>query len=88
VACTDAHLGTAIDSRIAMIVEDDTLGTSSITYGKLADRTSRFAQLLRNLGVAAGDRVLCACPVTTPDRIPRRLQARGDRGPLDALGRE
>src|SRR5437868_14673380 len=45
-----------------MIVEDDVTGTSSITYGALADRTSRFAQLLRNLGVAAGDRVLVRLP--------------------------
>ena len=57
VACTDAHLGTAAEDRVAMIVEDDALGTSSITYGELAQRTSRFAQLLRAMGVAAGDRV-------------------------------
>ena len=45
-----------------MIVEDDALGTSSITYGDLARRTSRFAQLLRNLGLATGDRVLVRLP--------------------------
>ena len=56
-ACTDAHLGTPAASRVAMIVEDDALGTSSITYAQLAERTGRFAQLLRNLGVVAGDRV-------------------------------
>jgi acyl-coenzyme A synthetase/AMP-(fatty) acid ligase len=62
VACTDAHLGTPADGRIAMIVEDDALGTSSITYGELAARTSRFAQLLRNLGIPRGDRVLIRLP--------------------------
>lgn len=62
VVCTDAHLGTPVESRVAMVVEDDSLGTSSITYGDLARRTSRFAQLLRNLGVAAGDRVLVRLP--------------------------
>jgi len=62
VACTDAHLGTSAETRTAMIVEDDVLGTSSITYGELADRTSRFAQLLRAMGVAAGDRVLVRLP--------------------------
>ncbi len=62
VACSDAHLGTPVASRVAMIVEDDALGTSSITYAELADRTSRFAQLLRDLGVAAGDRVLVRLP--------------------------
>src|SRR5260221_13445995 len=48
--------------RVAMIVADDALGTSSATYRELADRTSRFAQLLRNLGVASGDRVLVRLP--------------------------
>jgi acyl-coenzyme A synthetase/AMP-(fatty) acid ligase len=62
VACTDAHLGTAAEARVAMIVEDDALGTSSITYGALADRSARFAQLLRNRGVAPGDRVLVRLP--------------------------
>ena len=62
VACSDAHLGTPVEKRTAMIVEDDAAGTSSITYGALAERTSRFAQLLRNLGVASGDRVLVRLP--------------------------
>ena len=62
VACTDAHLGTDAEARVAMIVEDDSKGTSSITYGELARRTSRFAQLLRDLGVGVGDRVLVRLP--------------------------
>lgn len=62
VACTDAHLGTEVAGRVAMIVEDDALGTSAITYAELADRTSRFAQLLRNLGVDEGERVLVRLP--------------------------
>jgi acetyl-CoA synthetase len=62
VACTDAHLGTPVEERVAMIVEDDALGTSSITYRELAARTSRFAQLLRDLGVDAGERVLVRLP--------------------------
>ncbi|HET6265560.1 MAG TPA: acyl-CoA synthetase [Usitatibacter sp.] len=61
-ACTDAHLGTPVEGRTAMIVEDDARGTSSITYGELARRTSRFAQLLRAIGVAVGDRVLVRLP--------------------------
>jgi acetyl-CoA synthetase len=61
-ACTDAHLGTPAEARVAMIVEDDALGTSSITYGELAQRSDRFSQLLRDLGVAVGDRVLVRLP--------------------------
>ncbi|MGZ5067639.1 MAG: AMP-binding protein, partial [Usitatibacter sp.] len=48
--------------RTAMIVEDDALGTSSITYGELAARTTRFAQHLAALGVEPGDRVLVRLP--------------------------
>ncbi|HEY7987087.1 MAG TPA: acyl-CoA synthetase [Methylophilaceae bacterium] len=62
VACTDAHLNTPISSTIAMIVEDDKLGTTQLTFAGLAARTSRFAQLLRNLDIAVGDRVLIRLP--------------------------
>ena len=62
VACSDCHLGTAKADEIAMIVEDDTFGTSTITFAGLAERTDRFAQVLRDLGVVAGDRVLIRLP--------------------------
>ncbi len=62
VACSDRHLGTPQAQQIAMIVEDDTLGTATITFAELAHKTSQFAQLLRNLGVQAGDRVLIRLP--------------------------
>ncbi len=61
-ACTDRHLHTPIAQTVAMIVEDDALGTSQITFAELASRTDQFAQLLRNSGVAAGDRVLIRLP--------------------------
>jgi acyl-coenzyme A synthetase/AMP-(fatty) acid ligase len=62
VACTDAHLGTPTADQVAMIVEDDALGTSTATYRELALATSRFAQLLHDLGVWTGDRVLIRLP--------------------------
>ena len=62
VACTDAHLKTQYANHVAMIVEDDTLGTSQITFVELARKTDQFAQLLRNLGVQLGDRVLVRLP--------------------------
>lgn len=61
-ACTDKHLDTPIAQTVAMIVEDDALGTSQMTFAELASRTDQFAQLLRNSGVAAGDRVLIRLP--------------------------
>jgi acetyl-CoA synthetase len=62
VACSDRHLGTAKADEIAMIVEDDSLGTSHITFAELATQTDKFAQVLRALGVSAGDRILIRLP--------------------------
>jgi acetyl-CoA synthetase len=62
VACSDKHLGTAQANEIAMIVEDDALGTSTIAFAELALKTNLFAQVLRDLGVKVGDRVLIRLP--------------------------
>ena len=62
VACSDRHLGTPQADNFAMIVEDDVLGTSTITFAELARKTDQFAQLLRNLNVQVGDRVLIRLP--------------------------
>ena len=62
VACSDKHLGTPQADNIAMIVEDDIRGTSEITFTELARKTDQFAQLLRNLDVKVGDRVLIRLP--------------------------
>jgi acyl-coenzyme A synthetase/AMP-(fatty) acid ligase len=61
-SCLDAHLGTPTASQPAIVVEDDELGVSQASYAELAARSSRFAQLLRNLGIEAGDRVLIRLP--------------------------
>jgi acetyl-CoA synthetase len=62
VACTDAHLGTAIADREAVVVDDDATGVHRLTFAQLAARTGRFAQCLRELGVRAGERVLIRLP--------------------------
>jgi acetyl-CoA synthetase len=62
VACTDAHIETPVADQVAMIVEDDALGTSTATYRELAIATNRFAQLLRYLDVRIEDRVLIRLP--------------------------
>jgi acetyl-CoA synthetase len=62
VACSDRHLNTAQSQAIAMIVEDDSLGTSQISFTELAQRTSQFAELLRQFNVPAGERVLIRLP--------------------------
>jgi len=62
VACTDAHLGTPHAARVAVIIDDDARGVQQLTFTELAEQTSRFGELLRQIGVAAGDRVLIRLP--------------------------
>lgn len=62
VACSDKHLGTPEAENIAMIVEDEVLGTSQMTFAELSYKTNQFAQLLRKLNVKVGDRVLVRLP--------------------------
>jgi acetyl-CoA synthetase len=61
-ACTDKHLGTPVEHRTAMVVVDEAEGDSEITYKELATQTSRFAEVLRQNGIAYGDRVLIRLP--------------------------
>ena len=58
VACTSAHVGTPNENRVAMIIEDDKLGTDEITYKDLATRSDQVANFLTSIGIGARDRVL------------------------------
>ncbi len=62
VACTDRIVEQGKGDQLAMIVEDDTLGTSQYSYKQLADASSRFAQVLKQNDVQTGDRVLIRLP--------------------------
>jgi acetyl-CoA synthetase len=57
-ACTSRHLGTEREGATAMIIEDSDLGTDSISYLELADRSDRLAALLQAVGLEVRDRLL------------------------------
>jgi acyl-coenzyme A synthetase/AMP-(fatty) acid ligase len=61
-ACTAFHIGTENENKKAMIVEDDTLGNSDITYKELNIQSNQFGQLLLNLGIQTQDRILIRLP--------------------------
>ncbi|MEO8603922.1 MAG: AMP-binding protein [bacterium] len=61
-ACTDAHLDSPIADRPAVICDDDVAGVQQLSFAELANATSRFAELLRHLGIDAGERVLIRLP--------------------------
>ncbi|HJQ83111.1 MAG TPA: AMP-binding protein, partial [Candidatus Binatia bacterium] len=62
VACTDAHLGTPVAGRAAVVIDDDRAGVRSLTFAELAAATTRFAALLDAVGVRPGERVLIRLP--------------------------
>jgi len=58
VACTSSHIGTSKENNIAMIIEDDELGTSKITYKDLARKSNQMCNFLCSIGINPRDRVL------------------------------
>ena len=61
-ACTDAHLGTPVEQRTAVLCDTAGVGAAQLTFGELARSTSQFAQLLRDVDVDVGERVLIRLP--------------------------
>lgn len=62
VACTDAHLHTPRANQTAMIVVDERGDVQRATYAELAASSSRFAQTLAALDIAAGARIMIRLP--------------------------
>jgi acetyl-CoA synthetase len=58
VACTSAHVGTPKENSIAMIIEDDKLGTDEISYKDLATKSDQVCNFFTGIGLEARDRVL------------------------------
>ena len=56
VACTSAHVGTAKENSIAMIIEDDKLGTDEITYKDLAKKSDQVCNFFTGIGLELRDR--------------------------------
>lgn len=61
-ACTDAHAGGALAERAAVICDDHATGVTQLSFAQLAARTSQLGELLRQLGIGAGERVLIRLP--------------------------
>lgn len=61
-ACADRQIELGNGEEVAMIVEDDVLGTSSISYKELALKTSQFAEVIKHLNLTKQSRVLVRLP--------------------------
>ena len=63
--CVKRHASGNNASNIALIVEDDQLGTKQLSYQALDQQSGKIVTLLNQLGVKIGDRVLIRLPNST-----------------------
>ena len=61
--CLDRHLATCSDKTAILFEGDDPSESRAITYRELHAEVCRFANALRNLGIAKGDRVAIYMPM-------------------------
>ncbi|MEJ7800642.1 MAG: acetate--CoA ligase [Ilumatobacter sp.] len=61
--CLDRHVSAGNGDRVAIHWEGEPGDTRAITYAELLDEVSRFANVLKGLGVAKGDRVMIYLPM-------------------------
>jgi acetyl-CoA synthetase len=61
--CLDRHISTARKNKAAIIWEGEPGEVRTITYLQLHQEVSRFANVLKSLGITAGDRVALYMPL-------------------------
>ena len=61
--CLDRHVLAGRGEKVAFHFEGEPGDTRTVTYGDLLDETQRFANVLKGLGVAKGDRVNIYMPM-------------------------
>jgi acetyl-CoA synthetase len=61
--CLDRHVAAGKADKVAILWEGEPGDTRTITYGQLLDEVSRFANVLRSLGIGKGDRVNIYLPM-------------------------
>ena len=63
--CVRQHALSNIAENIALIVEDDLLGTIELSYKQLDIQSGKIVSVLNQLDIAIGDRVLIRLPNST-----------------------
>ena len=61
--CLDRNLAAGLSSRTAILWEGEPGDSRSITYGELHRDVCKFSNVLKNLGIKAGDRVSIYLPM-------------------------
>ena len=74
--CLDRHLGTPVEHKTALIFEADDGAVTRITYGELHQRVCRFANGLKSLGHAQGERAIIYMPMSIEAVVAMQACAR------------
>ncbi len=61
--CLDRHVEAGLGDKVALYWEGEPGDTRTITYAEMLDEVQRFANVLRDLGVRAGDRINIYLPM-------------------------
>ncbi len=62
--CLDRHVAAGLGDRTAILWEGEPGDRRTLTYAELLSETERFANVLKSLGIVAGDRVSIYMPMT------------------------
>jgi acetyl-CoA synthetase len=74
--CLDKHMGTATESKTAIIFEADDGVVTKVSYQELLAKVSQFANALKANGIKAGDRVIIYMPMTVEGVVAMQACAR------------
>jgi acetyl-CoA synthetase len=74
--CLDRHLGTPVESKVAIQFEADNGDLTAITYRELYHRVCRFANGLKALGYRKGERAIIYLPMSIEAVVAMQACAR------------
>ncbi len=74
--CLDRHLESGLGERTALVFEADDGAVTRVNYRELHARVCAFANALKGLGVAAGDRVVIYLPMSIEAVVAMQACAR------------
>jgi acetyl-CoA synthetase len=74
--CLDRNVEKGLGGKTAIIFEADDGKVTKVTYAELLERTCRFANALKNLGVKKGDRVVVYMPMSVEGVVAMQACAR------------